>query len=1091
MITSISLDVIGPVSEADSNQVVPLKITATFTGVGESDTFTINSVSSVGGSLSVSPIGPFVGTLLSGIRCPESDVSMQSTRTVYVRPGQFSGIERVRVTSESVPSVNSVVDLEFSQKEEKEIGKFFGDFVFASTSSFLDLFEDRDVLRAFWHGMVLGGDDVSARTMVAEKSFKIFRMPVFSTRRWQAFAFSDETGGFDGRFVRFSVPADRDYGFSIDPDDDVNLAHFNTTDPELSLRSAGPTSFVLHPGTNEFDATDRSEINSLDSVGFHRSSNATGSGVHVRLLFDLRQSKSNLVHVRLQIDAKSWATGGETSSVIAEVWNHETETWDELGSSDAFGSDPGVWSQVGGVLHGDDLNECVDGDGLVIVRIRASAAVITNEVHLSIDRAQLQVGTINESSCDILSPVSTPVSSSDMNIELRSTVDGSVLDENVDYVVDFENERIVWLSEHDEPVDVLVIFDSEYPYVYEIDDDVVSVPELRREVLLTPLTRLIDSKDFTIRRQGQLRCRIQQHYSGSVLRWWAPTSLHDEGLIFKNFGAVTSRLEDERSSVSYLRRIQGLWFAFWSGPSIKNIESGAQILMNAPFAFDSSRVATIRGNEIILSSGQRAIKPATTPWAVSIGDQVSRFQPLTRGATIIDRVSRPGFLGGLFESTLIDELILDDDLPPAVARAVVEQHFFTASVDGYSLALGGGGSGLIKKFLEAIKPVHTYMGLGIILAADCGEVTEGPCGFETSGNCLCDIAPPPYDLRAEVGSYVELDVTEYLQRRPYLNEVLGTKTDLAELDAVVGQAPGDSWYVTDESSYYVWYEPQALPQPTVNLGRYVNDSGDWVDRVPGLHAGYQLQTWVIGDEEFVAADSHSAGQPPYAQWQWGGKWLRLIEKPFDLPMRTGYKSQLDLHDSPDTGTAEARFSGTAKDSNGIDIPGASGSTETDEPHRIGQGSPSGSVTIDSPPVTLVKVISNTSLGAEIPGSHFDVDLVSGRVTFDPEFEYNPITNPDGSWADGHDVLVTYRSGFIIDDRFPGESGYLSAKSYSERGLLEEPSTVSEPWSNYDEAYDLDGDMPSAVLHGVSIAKNSDIDSGNYSILVKTNWLNWP
>jgi hypothetical protein len=338
-----------------------------------------------------------------------------------------------------------------------------------------------------------------------------------------------------------------------------------------------------------------------------------------------------------------------------------------------------------------------------------------------------------------------------------------------------------------------------------------------------------------------------------------------------------------------------------------------------------------------------------------------------------------------------------------------------------------------------------------------------------------------------VSGFYELDLTELLTRWPFLNVDGGVTPNLVTLAAISGQVHGDAVYVTSEGSHYIWYEPQAVPGPSIDLGRYFDEDGVAHPRIPDLHPGYLLQDWSSGSEEEVAQDAHSAGYPPYDQWQAGGRWVKMVHNPFDLPRRANYSADLAVNDGFSNGTVGSGvMMGTAKDEFNDDVPARSGSWST----LAGATIAAGQVGLTAP-VTHVRSVWNVSLDRWIQGSHYDVDMLAGTVTFDPIFEYDPIGNPSGTWAEGHLINVIYRIGFAIRDTVASEAGYTAATSYEARSLEEEPTGIGEPWHRYDEAYDLGGDFPSAVIHFIGFAKNADIELGNYTAIRKQPWLSLP
>ena len=67
-----------------------------------------------------------------------------------------------------------------------------------------------------------------------------------------------------------------------------------------------------------------------------------------------------------------------------------------------------------------------------------------------------------------------------------------------------------------------------------------------------------------------------------VLRLWAEESILDQDQLFQNFGFPVQ--VQQTNSQEYKNVLQGLWFAYWNGPSIGNIAKGLNLVFNLPYA---------------------------------------------------------------------------------------------------------------------------------------------------------------------------------------------------------------------------------------------------------------------------------------------------------------------------------------------------------------------------------------------------------------------------------------------------------------------------------------------------------------------------
>jgi hypothetical protein len=200
-------------------------------------------------------------------------------------------------------------------------------------------------------------------------------------------------------------------------------------------------------------------------------------------------------------------------------------------------------------------------------------------------------------------------------------------------------------------------------------------------------------------------------------RMWAETSyLDNRPTIEANFGIPAEFTLDDLaqlpSNIDYLSSVQGLWYAYWNGPTVFNLRVGTQILLGLPFAEQTGTIVEIRsdfsqtqGRILVQDASTAAIvrsytypvslsletNPATgKPYAV--GDTVQQFSPLVTGVLVEDYVSNPTWFQGYLEQGDFFE---------------VEKFFkFLVQVDASAFNL----QALLfcQTFINRIKPTYTY-----------------------------------------------------------------------------------------------------------------------------------------------------------------------------------------------------------------------------------------------------------------------------------------------------------------------------------------------------------------------------------------------
>lgn len=172
--------------------------------------------------------------------------------------------------------------------------------------------------------------------------------------------------------------------------------------------------------------------------------------------------------------------------------------------------------------------------------------------------------------------------------------------------------------------------------------------------LLTVSTRqLAPDTDFELPGDGTVSLRVLPTRD----RMWAPMAQVDIGHVQASFGRLVD-LDADDSTLAYLRRVQGVWFALMNGPAIRNVHSGLQLTMGLPVAQIDGTVTEIRDEfdalgqitrrVAVVANESNAVEHDLDPrlsnvitWAVAVGQQVDRYQPLTNGVEVLDFFTDP------------------------------------------------------------------------------------------------------------------------------------------------------------------------------------------------------------------------------------------------------------------------------------------------------------------------------------------------------------------------------------------------------------------------------------------------------------------
>lgn len=226
-----------------------------------------------------------------------------------------------------------------------------------------------------------------------------------------------------------------------------------------------------------------------------------------------------------------------------------------------------------------------------------------------------------------------------------------------------------------------------------VDSLILSVPTLTAKIIIEDdQETLRENADYFVTDfRGQRCLRFQCGVAGDAGdvwegarppdRLWAEyTYLDNRPLIEANFGIpVGFRLDDLAGlsdSVDYLSAVRGLWYAYYNGPTVRNVRIGAQILLGLPFAEEEGVIEEIR-DDFILKRGRLLLRDTKNTSVVrsydypnsldlevnpatgeryKVGDTVSLFSPLVEGVEVIDYVKDPTWYEGLLNQGVFYEV---------------------------------------------------------------------------------------------------------------------------------------------------------------------------------------------------------------------------------------------------------------------------------------------------------------------------------------------------------------------------------------------------------------------------------------------------
>jgi len=272
-----------------------------------------------------------------------------------------------------------------------------------------------------------------------------------------------------------------------------------------------------------------------------------------------------------------------------------------------------------------------------------------------------------------------------------------------------------------------------------VDPLVVDLPYLQEKVVSTDDTEVLRRNvDFFLEEYRGTRCvrfvtgtpDVWQGGDPPARMWAETTYLDNRPTIEANFGLAAGFTLDDLAklpnNVDYLSSVRGLWFAYFSGPTLANLRAGTQILLGLPFAEEAGVIEEIR-KDFSAQQGRLLVRDASTseivrsytyPGTLSMetnpatgqpyqmGDTVAQFAPLVRGVEVADWVSNPRwFLGYLEQGNFLE----------------VEKYFrFLVRVDSRAFDLAA--LLFVQAFVRRIKPTYTDPMFVVLAEVDAAEV---------------------------------------------------------------------------------------------------------------------------------------------------------------------------------------------------------------------------------------------------------------------------------------------------------------------------------------------------------------------------------
>lgn len=271
-------------------------------------------------------------------------------------------------------------------------------------------------------------------------------------------------------------------------------------------------------------------------------------------------------------------------------------------------------------------------------------------------------------------------------------------------------EFVLGINPADLPLQV-----PEYPWVYSSAyPNLVDIPILQDAVRDESTTiNLMTGADFRVIGGKNIAFKVQPPVS-----LWARRSLFDQENPWNNFGFLMDIYQ--KNSVRYVNVIQGLWFAFWTGPRPTNVRTSLYLLFGLPTTQEDGVVTAVSLTSITTTGDNGVVRvfPVSDGLEpiVVLGQRVKHFDPLVSGIDVFDKVNSPGFIESEIGREGIGRFLTEKatrgpgDTDETKALRMLEEYTFLPQISVDAFIFPDINLGNVKIFLDAIKPLNkTYL----------------------------------------------------------------------------------------------------------------------------------------------------------------------------------------------------------------------------------------------------------------------------------------------------------------------------------------------------------------------------------------------
>lgn len=251
-----------------------------------------------------------------------------------------------------------------------------------------------------------------------------------------------------------------------------------------------------------------------------------------------------------------------------------------------------------------------------------------------------------------------------------------------------------------------------FPHSYPLPHErIVSIPTLQTKIRdeSAGIKTLKEGEDYALEAN-----RVISFLTEPQKLLWAKKTQFDQETPWHNFGFLMDIYQ--KNTPQYLQVIQGLWYAFWTGPKPRNLRIALYLLFGLPVTPDDSVVTAVSPEAVevtLTKDGTRLVFPVPAELVpiVALGQRLDKYDPLVNGIEIFDKISRPGFIEEDIGRVGIQRFLLPEatrgtgDTDETKALRLLEEHTFLPQISVEAFVSPNINLGNVQTFLGNIKPL--------------------------------------------------------------------------------------------------------------------------------------------------------------------------------------------------------------------------------------------------------------------------------------------------------------------------------------------------------------------------------------------------